>query len=120
MEDPHEYRFNPAQLPEAHSACLRRFVALCETGTDVVVDNTNTTAVELAPYVALAGMYGYEVEIIRLHCDPFLAAKRNTHGVPEKAVLAMHARLMSDRLPPFWPQEQIIVVDRPIPALMAG
>lgn len=108
MNDPHEYRFDPSQLGEAHAACLRRFVRLTETGCDLVVDNTNTTAIEMAPYVAWAMAAGYEVEIVRIECDPWVAAKRNTHGVPERAVLAMHARMNRETLPAFWPKATVI------------
>jgi len=110
-ENPHEYRFNPAQLGEAHAACLKRFVSLTNTGTDLVVDNTNTTAVEMAPYVALAQACGYEVEIIHLHCSVETAAARNVHGVPQKSCRSMQDRIQGQSLPKHWPTEQVIVTD---------
>lgn len=101
-----EYRFDPTKLGAAHGDCLRGFVsALMKGMATVVVDNTNTTAIEMAPYVALAAAYGYMVEIVRFSCDPAVAAERNVHGVPERAVRAMADRLdrtFQDGLPPFW------------------
>ena len=100
------YRFDPSQLGAAHGDCLRGFVSSLHQGLrTVVVDNTNTTAIEMSPYVALAAAYGYEVEIVRVGCDPAVAAARNTHGVPERAVRAMAERLdktFQEGLPPFW------------------
>ena len=100
------YRFDPTKLANAHGDCLRGFVAALIKGLAVVVvDNTNTTAIEMAPYVALAAAYGYECEVVWVICDPAVAAARNTHGVPERAIEAMHdriARTFQEGLPPFW------------------
>lgn len=100
------YRFDPTKLGTAHGDCLRGFVSSLMKGMGtVVVDNTNTTVIEMAPYVALAAAYGYAVEIVRVGCDPAVAAARNTHGVPERAVRAMAERLdrtFQEGLPPFW------------------
>jgi predicted kinase len=101
-----EYRFDPTKLGAAHGDCLRGFVAALHQGmATVVVDNTNTTVIEMAPYVALAAAYGYAVEIVRFACDPAVAAARNVHGVPERACRAMAERLertFQEGLPPFW------------------
>lgn len=101
-----KYVFNPARLPEAHGNCLKKFVALL-TGPvkcGIVVDNTNTTVAEIAPYVALAQAYGRDVTIVTVPCDPLVAAKRNTHGVPETACIAMWQRIeqTNKTLPPWW------------------
>jgi predicted kinase len=68
----------------------------------IVVDNTNLTALEMAPYVSLAMAYGCPVEIITVKCDPEVAAKRNRHGVPLAAIKGMAARLQQRQLPAFW------------------
>ena len=97
-----EYRFDPSQLSDAHAGCLMAFLACLSNGRDVAVDNTNTTAIEVAPYYALALAFGADVEIVRLECDPAVAAKRTTHGVPEAAVHAMHRRLRAFEGAPWW------------------
>jgi predicted kinase len=99
-----EYRFDFTKLGAAHGACLRKFTeTLREARADVlVVDNTNTSELELAPYVALAAAYSAPVEIVTVLCDPAIAAARNTHGVPEAGVRRMDAALRSRELPPFW------------------
>lgn len=33
-----------------------------------------------------------------------IAAARNRHGVPQRAVLAMSESLLRQKLPPWWPQ----------------
>lgn len=97
------YKFDFTKRGAAHAACLRKFVALItECENDIVVDNTNTSAVEIAPYVALAAAYGVECEIVTILIDPVVAAQRNTHGVPEAGCKRMDAALRSRQLPPFW------------------
>ena len=54
----------------------------------------------------LAQKHRADVVIIRVECDPEVAAARNTHGVPEAAVHGMHER-MEDLLP-FWPEEDVV------------
>lgn len=101
------YKFDPKKLPAAHGDCLRRFVTHLDANhRGVVVDNTNTTAVEVAPYAALALAYGRDLRIITVVCDPVIAAARNIHGVSLDAVKAMHNRLMCAEFPPWWPHEE--------------
>lgn len=102
-----EYKFDPSKLGEAHGACLRRFTDLLMTphcGSDVVVDNTNTSNLECAPYVALAQALGAEVEFVVFGVDPATCAARNVHGVPEHAVQRMHDTLVREveNLPYHW------------------
>jgi predicted kinase len=89
------YRFNPSKLGEAHRNCLKNFInALIDGIADtLVVDNTNTTQVEMAPYVAVAGVYGATVEVIRCEAPVTICASRNTHGVPASACQSMFDRL---------------------------
>lgn len=109
--------FDPSKLGEAHGQCLRRFVTALRNDDDedithVFVDNTNTTLVELAPYVALAQAYSAEIELVRVLCDPEIAFKRNVHGVPLAGVQAMDRRLRDLKLPPFW-QVKVTEVGEP-------
>ncbi len=112
------YRFDPARLGEAHGACLRRFAKALASAEDaeenrhrtaftdppavIVVDNTNTTVLEVAPYMALASAYGADVQIVRVQCDPEVAASRNVHGVPVHAVRRMADNIANFSAPPFW------------------
>lgn len=102
-----EYKFDASKLPQAHAACLRGFVGSLMMGEDVVVDNTNTTVAEIAPYAALALAYGYDLLIRTVECDPDVAAARNVHGVPVTAVRAMADRLAKRELLPWWRHEVV-------------
>ena len=98
-----EYQFNPADLPKAHGMCLRQFIAACQKGQEnLVVDNTNTTVAEIAPYAAVALAYGYTLQVLVIEADPEAAFARNVHGVPLKACQAMAKRLESLDIPPWW------------------
>jgi hypothetical protein len=112
------YDFQPSGLPEAHGSCLRKFAELVRMdpvtmaqwgydGTELIVDNTNSSIAELAPYVALGQAHKHDVKIITLRCDPEKAHRRNTHGVSLETVLGMATRIDSRDIPPWWSHEII-------------
>lgn len=89
-----EYKFNPKELSKAHAACLRDFIALCErSAEEIIVDNTNLSVVELAPYVAISEAFGYSIEIVMFKCDTKTAHERNVHKVPKDALIVQWTRL---------------------------
>jgi hypothetical protein len=116
------YNFDVTKLGEAHAACLREFVAnvhvrfVDDEAVDdtsrlgspvtIVVDNTNTTGTEVAPYAALATAYGHELKILTIVVDPEVAHARNLHGVPLKTVKDQYKRLQNSigKFPPWWPE----------------
>ena len=108
-------------LGKAHGECLLSFVEslkqiewserrygqlLSASFITIVVDNTNCTIAEIAPYVALAQAYGAEIEIVRINVEPEVAHERNTHGVPLSGVLNQHAALknLDKNWPRHWPK----------------
>lgn len=100
------YVFSPAKLGEAHQWCLRKFLTGLQSGVqEIVVDNTNTQLWEMSPYVQLASALGYEVLIVRMDTPVAVAAARNEHGVPQKAVQGMADRFQ--KVLPFW--KEIVV-----------
>ena len=86
-----QYVFDPSQLPRYHQLNFEAFKTdLISFVSPVVVDNTNTRKWEFEKYLKEAELAGYNVEVISIpHIDPELAAKRNTHGVPEEAIKRM-------------------------------
>lgn len=95
--------FNPTLLGKAHGACLRNAIQAIQDGAStVIVDNTNLTALELAPYVAVAQAFGLAPIILRVECDADQAFARNTHGVPEAAHKRMRETLREYRPAPHW------------------
>lgn len=105
------YRFNPTNLGEAHNACVRKFTELLQSGCeDIVVDNTNTNLIDLAPYIALGNAYGYFLVVVCLKIDHKIAAARNTHGVSEATVKTMEMNINRTLAswPSFWPRPAIL------------
>jgi len=99
--DDGEYKFDPELLGAAHKTCMYKFIQACQSEEQViVVDNTNTTRVELAPYVSVATAFGAEGEIIRCEAPADVCASRSTHGVSAKACEAMVKRIQDPM--PFW------------------
>ncbi len=110
------YKFDPTKLSQAHSSCLKNFTTrLFNLNTSVkdsckitlVVDNTNTSAWEIAPYYSLAQAFNIPVKIIRLIVNPHTAFSRNIHGVEKDKVELMAERITKNPLPPFWNIEEI-------------
>jgi len=122
------YEFNPGKLKEAHGSCIMGFaLALFHKQVkhvtimrgcpgsgkstwikdnaaelDTVIDNTNPTAVDVAPYAALASAYDVPMEVVTLMSDPEIAAARNVHGVPYDAVLKIAKKVEDNSNMNFW------------------
>lgn len=89
-----KYLFDPSKLQRNHQLNFEAFRADLALGVSpIIVDNTNTRKWEYKNYVEAAKEAGYEVEIVEMpHPDPFTAAKRSLHGVPEESIRRMIAR----------------------------
>lgn len=114
IQDDGEYRFNSTKLSEAHGKCLRDFIYFAQKDWEdlvIAVDNTNTTATEIAPYYAIAQAYDATIHLVNFTCDPKVAAERNVHGVPLEACKRMHNRLTQSQLPSRWKFDRIIEVE---------
>lgn len=99
------YLYKAENVGAAHAQCLRNFVTrgLSQDAVDlIIVDNTNTTVAEVAPYMALAAAYGFEARIIHVVSDWVEAAARNIHGVPLKTVAQLHFNLQTFAGPIWW------------------
>ena len=60
-----EYLFDPKRLGEFHAANVKRAEeAMADECALVIIDNTNTQAWEMKPYVELAEKHGYNVRIV--------------------------------------------------------
>jgi predicted kinase len=109
-----EYRFDPAKLSEAHNECFASFIYSLRSGYNlVVVDNTNTTNEEIAPYYLGATAFGYTAEIITISADKDdleeleILALRNKHNVPLKLIQLQANLLASRQLLPWWKQSVV-------------
>ncbi len=104
-----EYKFDFRLIGEAHGACLRKFNKAIYEATYpqidyLIVDNTSTTPIECAPYIALAMAYNVGIEIVQFNCPAEIGFMRTEHGVPLKS--CYHYRDNIDNfqrdMPPFW------------------
>lgn len=89
------YAFDPSRVRDAHQACKRRFIDLllnAHTHT-VVVDNTNTTLLQMAFYVEAADAVGRDVHVVCFPCSIETAKRRNVHGVPQQTIARMYAQM---------------------------
>lgn len=105
FEGPGGYKFDASKLSEAHGQCFRTAIhAMIERASMVVVDNTNTTLIELAPYVQAGKAFGYNVQIAQMICSPEQASQRNVHGVPSYSVNQQYSRF--ETTPHYYPETQ--------------
>lgn len=89
-----KYNFDSLKLGEYHKKNIVQVEAAMIRGiTPIVVDNTNTTAPEMKPYVLLADKHGYSVTFEKPDTswawDAEELARRNSHGVPLDRIQAM-------------------------------
>lgn len=109
-----EYRFDHRDLSVAHGLCLKGFAEAIRsppsgsTAQTLVVDNTNCSVAEVAPYAALAAAYSHELHVVTLIGDPKTCWKRGHHGVPFSGVLRQDTNLRRslNEWPP-WYQQQV-------------
>jgi predicted kinase len=88
------YNWKPENAGSAHGWCLRKFLSGLEAGLPkILVDNTNITIWEMAPYCALALAFDYRLQVFTIECDVERAIERNIHKVPRGTILAMAANL---------------------------
>lgn len=104
-----KYEFKPELLTKGHTVCLSDALNSMQDGLpQIVVDNTNIHAWEIAPYIALANLFGYDHKIIWVKTPIEVCLKRdNSHGVPDWKLGMMYQSIMNEKLPPFWNQEVI-------------
>lgn len=111
------YNFDPTKLSQAHGDCLREFMSAASSEVEyfhaIFVDNTNLSAVEIAPYYAIAKAYDYEVELVFFRTPLDVCLSRNTHNVPAHTMLRMKTQFdnFADNalraLPRFWDYTRI-------------
>lgn len=112
-----KYNFDPMKLGEARNRCLLEFIAemtylreLKESGTPVIaedftviVDNTNCSLVEMAPYVAIADAFDIPVRVLSLQVPIGQAVERNIHGVPKETIVNMEQKFTeANQVFPSW------------------
>ena len=98
-----EYHFDVMKLGKAHQACFRNFMEAVDDGVElIIVDNTNSSDMEISPYYLAGESFGYDVSILEIVCDAELAASRNSHGVPRGTIVKMAERMAKGSLPPWW------------------
>jgi len=111
--DDYEENFDYKMLPEAHGWNLNRYamqVIMDEEVDCLIVDNTNISIAEIAPYYQLATAFGWEARIYTVVCGWKVAADRNTHGVTVETVRRMALSLDAEErnFPPWWDHSVVI------------
>lgn len=89
--------FDPRIQGEIQNVCVQLFVRTLYLPSPVkvvIIDNANLSLLDVAPYVAIAEAFSVpRVDVVTVECDPFVAAARNTRGVPATQYAGLTARL---------------------------
>lgn len=83
------YKFDRDKLGQAHEQCMRRTIEAAR-GADpedvLVVDNTNTSLMEVLPYARIARAYGHSVHVVEIRSRQDTCEQMNVHDVPAKTI----------------------------------
>lgn len=91
----HDISKNASHHAMTQRACVDEMLAQTNL---IIIDNTNIEKWQAAPYLALASMYDYEVQVISVQCSVADAKQRNAardpgRRVPDGVIEAMHEKL---------------------------
>ena len=96
-----EYVFDPKKVAVYHKRnhdMARE--AISEGVSPVVIDNTNTTAWEMRPYVETGLRHGYKIQFVEpdtsWRYDPDQLSLKNSHGVPLESIKRMLKRFQKN------------------------
>lgn len=100
------YEFDPSKIGLAHANAFRRYIEFLTEpqiqATFLIIDNTNISVAEIAPYALAADAFGVPWSIVQVEVDPEVAFKRQTHGVPRPIFLRMAEAFDTEEFPPWW------------------
>ena len=107
------HKFDVTKMDKAHAYALRNFILYCATAKDlIVVDNTNTTIQEIAPYIAVANAYeADELEIVWFGTDRIKdLVRRNVHNVQEHTIRRHIDNMAKTKMfwPHYWPIPTVV------------
>lgn len=104
------YTYKQERAAKAHGRCLHMYARFLMANIPdtldphrlLIIDNTNTTVAEIAPYIALAHAFDWRAHVLRVSCDVETAVVRNTHGVPMSTLIKMQANIWQFNPPAWW------------------
>jgi predicted kinase len=98
--NPLSYDYDPALSGNAHRWNQRRTAQemAADDGGNIIIDNTNIKARDIRPYLSLAEIFEYEVQVVRVEVPLDVALDRNSRRsvdrqVPEEIIRRMHENM---------------------------
>jgi predicted kinase len=102
------YTFDMAENAKYHQMCQRRAAELMQEGAPVlIIDNTNIQEWQAHPYLVLAEIWGYTVQVVSVDCGLYTAIERQKEreglgdrAVPREVITDMYWRMERLLAPP--------------------
>jgi len=94
------YNYDPALLGVKHRENQRRVIQamIDDTLRIIIIDNTNITRKEAKPYVVMAEIFGFEIQVVRVSVSVDVAKRRQSERpfdrrVPDAVIESMATRM---------------------------
>lgn len=109
LNDPTKYQFDPNLIGEAHRWNQQRtLIRMMDAkiyqdevegrNADIIIDNTNIKNRDINPYLVLASLYNYTVQVVRVQVDPKLAIMRQHDRSADRRIPDDVIRRMNDKM----------------------
>jgi predicted kinase len=81
------YVYDPETNRHFHTMCQKDVIEAMQNGvTNIIVDNTNITQQHADPYLTMARIFDYEVQVVRVETNLKLAVARQAERREDRAV----------------------------------
>lgn len=107
--------FSIDKQEDAHIFCMQGFIRVVTDTHNhgmpiVAVSNTNSTLLQIAPYVAVGKALRKHIRVVEIRAPIDVCLARNLHGTPESTILRQFNNLNWSRenWPKRWPEIEIV------------
>lgn len=98
-DDEGVYQYDKDSLGEMHRRNQKLVAeAMVEGKESIIVDNTNVDNTAVKPYVMLANIHDYDIQVVRVMCSFDLAEERNKNRPEDRQVPTEVIKQMDQRM----------------------
>lgn len=99
VQGPTNYNYDPSRIGEAHRWNQQQVIEGMQDGVEtIIVDNTNIMRWQAQPYLVLAQIFDYEVQVVRVQVPVETAITRQAERPEERRIPEEVIRRMADEM----------------------